>query len=387
MSGNDNDTSDAAKAVKTYLKTGDGSALDALPQRTVIEYVTKKTRPLQKDHGSVEKDTAAAHRNQHEHVCKNLRESATGLSNRDVVQVMAVVDTDLRMGPSKWNKDHTNIENAEKKARETGAAPMNAKTGVTQSAVAARNIVRVNQIEMAFAAGEIGEKAARWWLADTAKPLMSGGVSPLAAWKATTAQNTVKHKFRELVSETLEQNGGDVALNVKEAPLRADKTIAKTSALVKRGQLVYKDDGTVDPKCEAFKLGLVDKNGRQTEVQKAADQGHVHVKGHYRDGKWIDPHQRHAPGSSAAAKPKAPPAAKPKAATPAKKTVTVKAHTRSDGVFVQAYSRAAPKTSSSSSSSTSRSSGGGGGGSTYVSGYTRLNGTKVAGHYRSTGKK
>lgn len=253
---------DAAKAIKTYLDIGDATALDALPQSVVIDYVTHKSRPLQTDHGSKANDTAAAHRMQHARACEMVRERANELDNRDVVKVMAVVDRDLRMGPKKWNDSHSNIERAEKKARETGALPMNKKMGVLQSAVLARNFVRIDQVKTALDENEISSAAARVWLDEFARPLTSGDVSPLAAWKARYAQNQVPHKFRALVNETLDANGGDIALNVKTAALRKDDTIAKTSALVRSKQLVYKDDGTVDPKCPAFKLGLVDKHGR-----------------------------------------------------------------------------------------------------------------------------
>src|SRR6056297_3913149 len=174
---------DAAKAIKTYLDIGDATALDALPQSVVIDYVTHKSRPLQTDHGSKANDTAAAHRMQHARACEMVRERANELDNRDVVKVMAVVDRDLRMGTKKWNDSHSNIERAEKKARETGALPMNKKTGVTQSAVLARNFVRSDQVKTALDENEISSAAARVWLDEFARPLTSGDVSPLAAWK------------------------------------------------------------------------------------------------------------------------------------------------------------------------------------------------------------
>ncbi len=413
---------DAGKAVQTYLKTGDSTALDSLSKKEVVDFVTKESRPLQNKHGKAADGTAAAHRTQHARACERLRESTGDMTNCDIVDVMAVVDRDLAVGPTAWNNKHSDIERAEKKTRDTGAAPMDAKTKVTQSAVAERGMVRIDQIKAALTSGDINETAARWMLEDAAQPMMSGGVSPLALWEQRTALNKYSKQFRGLVATTLGDNGGDVAINVKDAVIRNDGTIAKTSSVVQRNQLVYKDDGTVDPKCDAYKLGLVDKSGRPTEPQKAADAGLVHVGGHWRGDVWVPPHQRHAPKSKAAAAPapKASPAPKSKAspapkakASPAPKaaspsSVAVKGYTRADGTKVAGHTRTSPGAASSSSSSKSSSSasgcrsssgggrnsggggggggggrGSGGGGSVQVSGYTRANGTYVRGYSRS----
>lgn len=414
MSASSSTSPDAGKAVRTYLNTGNAEALDQLTRAEVVDYVTKGTRPLQDTHGKDADGTAAAHRNQRERVCDRLRQSTGDMTNRDVVDVMALVDRDLRIGPKSWNDKHSAIENAEKKTRATGAAPMSSK--VTQSDVAERGMVRVDQIRAGLSSGDINATSARWMLEDAAQPMMSGGVSPLALWKKNVDLRKYPSEFRGLVEKTLAANGGDVAINVKDAELRNDKTISKTSAVVRRKQLVYKDDGTVDPKCQAFKQGLVDKSGRPTEPQKAAAAGLVHVEGHWRGDTWVPPHQRHAPGSKAAAAPKAKAAAAPKSkaaapkakatppaarAAPAAKTsspVAVKGYTRADGTKVAGHVRSTPgaasssgggckSSSSSSTSSNNRRGGGGGGGSSggsvQVSGYTRSNGTYVSGYTRS----
>jgi len=156
-----------------------------------------------------------------------------------------------------------------------------------------------------------------------------------------------------------------------------DGNVDMRSKEVRDGSLKFTKDGNIDKRSKSVRRGdvILTQEG-DIDMRSSSVRGKYEVT--KKTIKSLPP-SSHAPrktSSNDAKKKTAPKSSTPKKAVP-KKTIQNKAAPKSS-----TPKKTTSRTYSSSRTNSSSYSSGGGGGKTYVSGYTRSNGTKVSGYYR-----
>jgi len=197
---------------------------------------------------------------------KVARDNFDNLTAREMENMLSYINQDTRQQERKCNVGEEEGELGGHSLLEHHLN-QNMKKGTPITAQDAnRAEVWINRIERGIESGDLLKKGGELLLSQIAQIRTTDGLSVLYRWKEGNDMRDTNHHFNQMFNQVYDQNVSDleVALSSSKQTLNQNGKISKKSSLVRRGYLVYGEDGKVDTSCEAFRKGLVDNDGRPT---------------------------------------------------------------------------------------------------------------------------
>lgn len=363
-----------------------------LDKDELIEWLGDKGRPTQKLHGSKVNGTQAAHRFPHSEMLDVIESNEDDLTSEEIWKLAHFIDNDLRIGPEKWNKQHSALESQIRKVRASG--------DTVNSKQADRLLVWIDQVHAGVRNGELSQNAARVMLEHVVDIQTANGLTVLKRWQDQNDFRKVDRAMANVFDKVYNNYVDRTQETMSEVQLNDDGTVSKSSSAVKQGVIRFRKDGKVNKGSKAYKQGYVDEDGHLISLnpgksaESTSDQSDArvgnrvvhgehfrHVKGYTKDdGTKVKAHWRKTNKSNANVS----------ASASTTDNVSTNTNTRararaSASVSASASTSVSAKVESVSTKPSTKSSSSSSSGSNVinVAGYTRSNGTHVAGYTRS----